>query len=103
MRAAPSSWRNTLARRQRTALRTTGRRNTGRLKSKICERGHFPRRGSPVPGASVLKENRSFTVYDVVLKARSPEVMHNHTGATIIVLLAGTLEQGGIGGPAPLR
>jgi quercetin dioxygenase-like cupin family protein len=67
--------------------------------------GAFPAAGQPVtaPGSSMLKENRSFTVYDVVLKARSPEVMHNHTGATIIVLLAGTLEQGGIGGTDPVR
>src|SRR5262244_1642594 len=39
--------------------------------------GTFPAAGQPVstPGSSVLKENRSFTVYDVVLKAHSPEVM----------------------------
>ena len=55
------------------------------------------------PGASVLKESRAFTIYDVVLKAHSPEVMHNHTGATVIVLLAGTLEQAGIGGTDPVR
>jgi hypothetical protein len=55
------------------------------------------------PGSSVLKESRGFTIYDVVLKARSPEVMHTHTGATVIVLLGGTLEQGGIGGTDPVR
>jgi len=55
------------------------------------------------PGSSVLKESRAFTIYDVVLKARSPEVMHDHTGATIIVLLGGTLEQAGIGGTDPVR
>jgi len=55
------------------------------------------------PGSSVLKESRAFTIYDVVLKAGSPEVMHNHTGATIIVLLGGTLEQAGIGGTDPVR
>ena len=55
------------------------------------------------PGSSVLKESRAFTIYDVVLKARSPEVTHNHTGATIIVLLGGTLEQAGIGGTDPVR
>ena len=67
--------------------------------------GTFPAAGQPVtaPGSSLFKENRSFTVYDVVLKARSPEVMHNHMGATVIVLLAGTLEQGGIGGTDPVR
>jgi hypothetical protein len=55
------------------------------------------------PGSSVLKESRAFTIYDVVLKARSPEVMHDHRGATIIVLLGGTLEQAGIGGTDPVR
>jgi quercetin dioxygenase-like cupin family protein len=55
------------------------------------------------PGSSVLKESRAFTIYDVVLKAGSPEVMHNHTGATVIVLLSGTLEQAGIGGTDPVR
>jgi quercetin dioxygenase-like cupin family protein len=67
--------------------------------------GAFPAAGQPLtaPGSSVLKESRAFTVYDVVLKAGSPEVMHNHTGATVIVLLGGTLEQGGIGGTDPVR
>jgi len=55
------------------------------------------------PGSSVLKESRAFTIYDVVLKAGSPEVMHNHTGATVIVILSGTLEQAGIGGTDPVR
>jgi quercetin dioxygenase-like cupin family protein len=67
--------------------------------------GGFPAAGQPLtaPGSSVLKESRAFTIYDVVLKAGSPEVMHNHTGATVIVLLSGTLEQGGIGGTDPVR
>ena len=55
------------------------------------------------PGSSVLKESRAFTIYDVVLKAGSPEVMHNHTGSTIVVLLDGTVEQAGIGGTDPVR
>jgi quercetin dioxygenase-like cupin family protein len=55
------------------------------------------------PGSSVLKESRAFTIYDVVLKAGSAEVMHNHTGATVIVILGGTLEQAGIGGTDPVR
>jgi len=55
------------------------------------------------PGSSVLKESRAFTIYDVLLKRGSPEVMHTHTGATVIVLLGGTLEQGGIGGTDPVR
>jgi len=55
------------------------------------------------PGSSVLKESRAFTIYDVMLKPGSPEVMHNHMGATIIVLLSGTVEQAGIGGTDPVR
>ena len=51
----------------------------------------------------MLKESRAFTIYDVVLKRGSSEVMHNHTGATVIVLLSGTLEQAGIGGTDPVR
>jgi quercetin dioxygenase-like cupin family protein len=55
------------------------------------------------PGSSVLKESRAFTVYDVVLKAGAPEITHNHTGATIVVLIEGTLQQAGIGGTDPVR
>jgi quercetin dioxygenase-like cupin family protein len=55
------------------------------------------------PGSSVAKESRAFTIYDVMLKSRSPEVMHEHMGAVVIVLLGGTLEQGGIGGTDPVR
>jgi quercetin dioxygenase-like cupin family protein len=55
------------------------------------------------PGSSVLKESRSFTVYALALKAGDPPAMHQHTGATITVLIGGTLEQGGIGGEEPVR
>jgi len=55
------------------------------------------------PGSSVLKQSRAFTVYELALKAGDPEAMHQHTGATIIVLVSGTLEQGGIGGEEPVR
>ena len=55
------------------------------------------------PGSSVLKESRAFTIYDVVLKAGAPEVTHNHTGATIVVAIDGTLQQAGIGGTDPVR
>jgi quercetin dioxygenase-like cupin family protein len=55
------------------------------------------------PGSSVLKESRAFTIYDVLLEAGAPEVTHNHTGATIIVVIGGTLEQAGIGGTDPVR
>ena len=55
------------------------------------------------PGSSVLKESRAFTIYDLQLKAGAPAAMHQHTGSTVIVLISGTLEQGGIGGEAPVR
>jgi len=55
------------------------------------------------PGSSVLKESRAFTIYDVLLKAGAAQAMHPHAGSTIIVLLSGTLEQGGIGGTGPVR
>jgi quercetin dioxygenase-like cupin family protein len=55
------------------------------------------------PGSSVLKQSRAFTVYELALKAGNPEAMHQHTGATLIVLVSGTLEQGGIGGEEPVR
>jgi len=55
------------------------------------------------PGSSVLKEGRAFTIYDLQLKAGATEAMHQHTGSTIIVLISGTLEQGGIGGEEPVR
>ena len=55
------------------------------------------------PGSSVLKESRAFTIYDVLLKAGSPETMHQHAGSTIVVLVDGTLQQGGIGGTDPVR
>ena len=55
------------------------------------------------PGSSVLRESRAFTIYDVHLASGSPEVTHNHTGATIVVLVGGTLQQEGIGGTDPVR
>lgn len=55
------------------------------------------------PGSSVLKESRAFTIYDLALKAGDQPAMHQHTGATLIVLIRGTLEQGGIGGEEPVR
>ena len=38
-----------------------------------------------------------------VLRADAPDVTHDHTGATIIILISGTLQQGGIGGTDPVR
>jgi quercetin dioxygenase-like cupin family protein len=55
------------------------------------------------PGSSVLKQSRAFTAYDLALKGGDPEATHQHTGPTIIILIDGTLEQGGIGGEEPVR
>jgi quercetin dioxygenase-like cupin family protein len=55
------------------------------------------------PGSAVLNESRAFTVYTLALKAGDQPAMHQHTGATIVVLISGTLEQGGIGGEEPVR
>jgi quercetin dioxygenase-like cupin family protein len=55
------------------------------------------------PGSSVLNESRAFTVYNLALKPGDQPAMHQHTGATIIVLIGGTVEQGGIGGEEPVR
>lgn len=54
-------------------------------------------------GSSVMRDSRAFIVYDVALKPGDGAVMHQHAGATIIVLVSGTLEQGGIGGEEPVR
>jgi quercetin dioxygenase-like cupin family protein len=57
----------------------------------------------PAPGSSVLKESRAFAISNLALKAGDQPAMHQHTGATIIVLMSGTLEQGGIGGEEPVH
>jgi quercetin dioxygenase-like cupin family protein len=49
------------------------------------------------------KQTPPFSISELTLKAGAPEAMHQHTGATIIVLISGTLEQGGIGGEEPVR
>jgi quercetin dioxygenase-like cupin family protein len=55
------------------------------------------------PGSSVLKDSRGFVAYDIALKPGEPPAMHPHTGAVILVLISGTLEQDGIGGEEPVR
>lgn len=55
------------------------------------------------PGSSVLRQSRAFTVYDVLLKGGSPDAMHDHVGSTIVILIDGVLQQGGIGGTDPVR
>jgi len=50
-----------------------------------------------------MKQSPPFTISDLTLKAGDPPAMHQHTGATIIVLISGTVEQDGIGGEEPVR
>jgi quercetin dioxygenase-like cupin family protein len=49
------------------------------------------------------KQSPPFAISDVTLKRGDAPAMHQHMGATIIVLINGALEQGGIGGPGAVR
>ena len=49
------------------------------------------------------KQTPPFVISDIVLKPGDAAAMHQHTGSTIIVLISGALEQGGIGGEEPVR
>ena len=55
------------------------------------------------PGTSVLQQSRAFTIYDEQLTPDMGEVRHVHTWSTIVVLVSGSFENGGIGGEAPVR
>jgi hypothetical protein len=55
------------------------------------------------PGTSVLQQSRAFTIYDERLTAGMGEVRHVHTWSTILVLVEGAFENGGIGGEEPVR
>ncbi len=55
------------------------------------------------PGTSILQQTRAFTIYDEQLKPDMGEVRHVHTWSTIVVLVGGSFENGGIGGEAPVR
>jgi hypothetical protein len=55
------------------------------------------------PGTSVLQQTRAFTIYDEHVKVDMGEMRHAHTWSTIIVLVDGAFENGGIGGEAPVR
>jgi quercetin dioxygenase-like cupin family protein len=54
-------------------------------------------------GTSVIKDTRAFTIYDVRLKAGTPETMHAHPWPTVVILVEGAMENGGIGGEEPVR
>lgn len=55
------------------------------------------------PGTAVSKQSRAFTVYDVQLKAGTAPSMHAHTWSTFLILLDGSMENGGIGGEVPVH
>ena len=50
-----------------------------------------------------MKQSPPFAISDLTMKPGDGPAMHQHTGAVIIVLIAGTIEQGGIGGEEPVR
>ena len=54
------------------------------------------------PGTSVLQQARAFTIYDERITADMGDVRHAHTWSTILVLLDGSFENGGIGGEEPV-
>jgi quercetin dioxygenase-like cupin family protein len=62
---------------------------------------------TPMPldaaGTAVLQQTRAFTIYDEHLTANMGEMRHVHTWSTIIVLIDGSFENGGIGGEEPVR
>lgn len=49
------------------------------------------------------KQSPPFAISDLTLKPADQPLMHQHTGAIIVVLINGTVEQGGIGGEEPVR
>lgn len=55
------------------------------------------------PGSSVIQQTRAFAVYAEHLKVDMGEARHAHTWSTIVVLVDGTFENGGIGGEEPVR
>ena len=51
----------------------------------------------------MLKDTRAFTIYDVRVNAGTPQTMHAHTWPTVVILVDGGMENGGIGGEEPVR
>ena len=72
---------------------------TGRIENK----GDAAYRAFEIENVHDMKQSPPFTISDLMLKVSDGAVMHQHTGATILVLISGTLEQGGIGGEEPVR
>jgi quercetin dioxygenase-like cupin family protein len=54
------------------------------------------------PGVTATKQSRAFTIYDGQLKADAPAT-HSHSWSTVLIVLSGTIENGGIGGEVPVR
>jgi quercetin dioxygenase-like cupin family protein len=55
------------------------------------------------PATTVLQDTRAFTIYDVRLTAGAPETTHAHPWPTVVILIDGAVEAGGIGGEEPVR
>ena len=71
--------------------------------ARIENSGNAPYRALEIENVHEMKQTPPFTISDLMLKVSDGAAMHQHTGATMIVLVSGTLEQGGIGGEEPVR
>ena len=68
--------------------------------------GTWPTRKTiAAPATSLVKENRSFAVYDVKLDADNPETEHAHDLPTVAILVEGEITNQGTNGeePYPVR
>ena len=68
--------------------------------------GTWPTRKTLVaPATTLVKENRSFAVYDVVLDAANPSTQHAHERPTVAILVTGEITNQGSNGeePYPVR
>ena len=77
----------------------TGNPATYRIENK----GTTDYRALEIENMHDMKQSPPFAVSDLMLKVSDGAVMHQHTGAVIIVLISGTVEQDGIGGEEPVR
>ena len=64
--------------------------------------GTWPARKTiEAPATTLVKENRSFAVYDVVLDAANPETEHAHERPTVAILVTGEITNQGSNGEEP--
>jgi hypothetical protein len=70
---------------------------------RIANNGTTGYRAFEIENMHDMKQAPPFAISDLTLKTADGPVMHQHTGGVIIVLISGTVEQGGIGGEEPVR